>query len=202
MCKEEKIPYYTHDKERQKISFFISRYLNIIQHLIKDKKDIDSQVLKVLDYKEELEERCVDNEWPNSDKLTMSVRKLFKDLYDSNSYKTDENILKFLGVNEKPEFVLFDKIEQQPARKYVLAFFVDYDSEDDLYGHSRNNGQGERFYGSGNANTKEEFIEEIKASYKDCWWTELQSVGEVQEEPECTLYYYMGYIYKYEKEKN
>lgn len=190
------------EQDKKFLSLFANRYLFILTECLKKDYDIlDTQILKILDFKKDIQARVVSECWDDNDKITKSCHNLFLQIYeDKNLYrnginmdKLDKGILEYFHVEEKPEFILYDKIERIPSRKYVLAFLVDYNEDD--YGRPRNGGNGERFYGSGNSKTKEEFLQELKATYKGCNWTEVQGCSEVYTDPAATQYYYNGYIY-------
>ena len=197
------------EKEKKFLSLFANRYLFILNECLKKDYDIlDTQILKILEFKKDISARIISECWNENDKITKSCKKLFDQLYDQKEIyyrgvdmsKLDSKILNYFNIQEKPELILYEKIEKNPARKYVLAFLIDYNEDD--YGRPRN-GNGERFYGSGQARTKEEFLSELKATYKDCHWTEVQGCSEVYEDPAATQYYYNGYIYThYDDTKN
>ena len=179
------------------LSLFMAAYLDALSRVKKDGFKIDPNTLKILDYVEQIGYN-MENDWPDKG-IYKACESLYSTMYADSAREQDKKILEHFGINEKPEQVLFDSKKDIPSKKFVYAFLIDYDSPDDQYGHARNYGEGERFYGSGKSTTREEFLKELKETYKGCWWTEVSDVSSVCEEPEATLYEYRGYLYRYYK---
>ena len=169
---------------------FMLRCVNIIHRLVNEKQPIAPQHLKVLEFENRINN--IGKEPTRHDSIDRRIRELYDELQSPDDAIETKRILNYLGIKEPPYKVLYTSKRTIPAKSYVQVFFVDYNSPEDQYGHSRNGGDGEMFYGNGTSKTRAQFEKELKQIYRKCWWTEIVGISEVSIDPAKTVYTYRG----------
>lgn len=191
------------------MSKFVQRYIEIVERV--SNQITVPKILNILEKKSELLER-INKEategrpWPN-DELTGFIQirwngnrkiqgwytlwwnahdlvrdeeaKMFFKVF--NWTKLDSNILQYLGIKgwQHPEEILYDEKEEFPSQKFIL------------YQDSRT-GEYSRFYGSGKAQTRDQFIEELNQTYQGYDDFILKWISDVQISPAIIAVHYRG----------
>lgn len=170
---------------------FMLKYMDYLSIAEENGYKIPDEFHKPIEFYKEIESRAEGLTPYQEDDLYKACRKM------QRLFSSDKDVyrafLEYWGIQEKPYKVFYRHKHHVPCRKYVIAFFIQIDEDIE---YPRNEGNGERYYGSGESETSEEFWEEIKACYAEDNTTELCEISEVYTEPEAFLYEYNGYLYK------
>jgi len=172
---------------------FMLKYLDAMKLAERNGFSIDSHYHKALEFYDEIKRRTTEPQPAREDGLSKSCHKVYNAFIFGEREDIYRAFLQRWGIMEDPYKVLYTSKTTIPAQKYVLAFFVDYNGEEE---HARNGGNGERYYGNGTSTTREEFWDEIQSQYKDCFWTEVCDVSDVYDEPKSILYEFNGFLYR------
>ena len=173
---------------------FMLKYMDAMMLAEKNGFKVDEHYRKALEFYDEIKRRTTEEQPVREDGLCKSCHKVYDTfMFGENREDVYRAFLQRWGITEEPHRVLYTSKTTVPSKKYVLAFFVDYNGEEEW---ARNGGNGERFYGSGQSNTRDEFWDEIRKQYENCYWTEVCDISDVYDEPESVLYEYHGFLYR------
>ena len=172
---------------------FMLKYLDAMLLAEKNGFHISEEHHKALEFYDDIASRAMESPPAKEDGLYKSCFKVYNSLMTHDHENLYEAFLQHWGIKEEPYRVFYTSKQIIPSQKYVLAFFVDNNGEEE---RARNGGDGERYYGSGKSTTRKEFWDEIRSQYKDCYWTEVCDISRVYDEPESIQYEFDGLLYR------
>ena len=174
---------------------FMLKYLEAMSLAKRNGFAIDGEQYKAIEFYDAIKNRA--NEplsCHHEDSLDKACHKMYdKFMLSEDREKLYHAFLQYWGIHEEPYKVLYTNKSVIPAKRYVIAFFVDCNGEEE---RARNGGNGERYYGSGKSKTREQFWKEIQRQYKNCPWTWICNISNVYTEPESILYEFNGFLYR------
>ena len=172
---------------------FMLKYLDAMLLAEKNGFHINEQYHKALEFYDDIALRANETHLTKKDALYKSCFKVYNSFRILDHENLYQAVLQHWGITEEPYKVFYTNKQTIPSKKYVLAFFIDYNGEEE---RARNGGNGERYYGNGKSTTRKEFWKEIQSQYKNCEWTEVCRISDVYDEPETILYEFNGFLYR------